>query len=226
MSDEAVAAVYAVRRLPHGNLPEVLAGPVEVAVFADYQAARADCAEREQTARHGVNPFRLWGPHLPAVTSLDAPVLHDWLLDAGLDAPSPNTDGIRDWAGWWDAWQRQWTAGQRDAVWQALDRARFFDVVERRRARRKAYIVVEIGWWWNDDPPLYSDPEGGIPVEAFSDRDLAEVRRLELEAERRQNNWFDSNRFDLEGRGGAQPGEYTLADVPLYEVIEVDWEGP
>jgi hypothetical protein len=87
------------------------------------------------------------------------------------------------------------------------------------------YVVVEIGWWWNDDPPLYSDPEGGVLVEAFADRDLAEVRRLELEERRRREGGFGSNRFELEGRGDSH-GEYTLADVPLYEVIEVDWEGP
>jgi hypothetical protein len=165
------------------------------------------------------------GGALPAVTCLDAPALHDWLLDAGLDPPRPDGEGARDWAGWWDAWQIIWTAEQRDAAWRALDRVRFFDVVERR-PRRKVYVVVEIGWWWNDDPPLYSDPEGGIPMEAFADRELAEVRRLELEAARRANNWFQSNRFDLEGREDAHPGEYTLADVPLYEVLEVDWEGP
>jgi hypothetical protein len=224
MSEDTASTVYVVRRLPHGDdLRARLAGPTEVATFADYESARADCADRERAARKGVNPFRLGGA-LPAVTSLDAPALHDWLLDAGLDPPRPDGEGVRDWAGWWDAWQSHWSTEQRDAAWRALDRVRFFEVVERR-PRRKAYVVVEIGWWWNDDPPHYSDPEGGIPVEAFADRELAQVRRLELEAARRANNWFQSTRFELEGRG-AHPGEYTLADVPLYEVLEVDWEGP
>lgn len=224
MSDDVAAPLYVVRQLPHGSLLDVLPGPVVVATFTDYQDARTDLTEREKLARDGVNPFRRWGPLLPAVTSLDAPILHDRLLDAGIDPPPPNVRSSRDWAGWWDARQGDWTAEQREAVWEALDRARFFDLQERR-PRRKAYVVVEIGWWWNDDPPLYSDPEGGIPMEAFTDRELAEVRRLELEEARRRHHRFNSNRFDLIGRDN-YPDEQTIDDVPLYEIIEVDWEGP
>ena len=55
-----------------------------VATFANYEGALADCRRREEEARWPANPFR-YGNTMFYRSSLDAPRLHDWLLDHDID---------------------------------------------------------------------------------------------------------------------------------------------
>ena len=125
-------------------------GPGEgtpVKLFADYAAAEAFARRKELEVRDGTNPFRFsafgrpesgypfrdngFEGRLGSATSMDEPVLRDWLLDAGLTPPPPATRKKPvDWAGWWDENVDEMSDLQRAKVWEALDKVRFFEVVE------------------------------------------------------------------------------------------------
>jgi len=215
--------VYFVQCLPRGDdLRRRLSGPAAVQVFADRPSAEADCAARERAAREGVNPFRGDNRILADVTSLPAPVLRDWLLDAVVEPPPPAATAA-GWAEWWEGQQGRWAEWQREKVWEALDGARQYEVAER--TARKAYVVVEIGWSSYGETVLDPDPEGGRALRAFATRGRAEASRAEVERRRKQQDWLGYDRFSLGARAGYSPHWYTLEEVPLYEVVEVDWEG-
>jgi hypothetical protein len=67
---------------------------------------------------------------LADLTSLPEGVFLDWLLDGELSPPEPDAAGRRDWAAWWEASTKTMRDDQRRRVWQALDRIRFFEIVE------------------------------------------------------------------------------------------------
>jgi hypothetical protein len=202
-----------------GGYGQLLAGPVVVSTFDDKAAAEEECARREGQARRGVNPFRYSQNNLAVLTSLDPAVFPDWLLDAGIEPPCGDSP---DWEAWFDRSESGWDGAQRERFWQGLDRLRFFRVVERP-ARRKAYLVLEVGWNWCDEPPYYTDPQSRRPVEAFSNRRDAERRRRELEGRRRAEG-RPGMEFEWSAGGTGRTGN--LAEAPLFEVVEVDWESP
>jgi hypothetical protein len=107
------------------NLP----GTDRLRSFSDRAEADALCREREWEVRRTVNPFGCGGPFLHYQTAFDAARLFDWCLDAGLDPPGVTNDS-RVWADWWATHHERMTDAQRATVWEALDRVRFFRVVE------------------------------------------------------------------------------------------------
>jgi len=112
--------------LVYANGPDDDASPVKA--FADLSRADAFCRERERERRERVNPFE-HGRKLSDLTHFDAGRLCDWLLDAGLDPPGPKVR-IVGWRKWWADTRRGLSDYQRAKVWEALDRVRFFEVVE------------------------------------------------------------------------------------------------
>ena len=104
----------------------LLPGHVRLQSFTDADEAEKVCREKDEAIRARVNPFRCGGPTLRNQTSLDADRLHDWALDQGLTPPE--NDG---WAAWWDEHYPSMDTLQRDAMWKALDRLSFYEVVEQ-----------------------------------------------------------------------------------------------
>jgi len=94
---------------------------------AEFEADRLECEARE-----GKNPF-FYGRSLEDRTSMPAGVFRDWLTDAGIDPPLGKRD--IDWVRWWATNSGGWTPEQRDKVWHALDRVRFYAVVELSPAK-------------------------------------------------------------------------------------------
>src|SRR5262249_10205857 len=107
----------------------------------------------------GLNPFlrmanpkqaleylEMWGStydrswQVTDLTSFDEPILHDWVLDAGLTPPEPLTVASRkkgrppfpsrDWLAWGEGHVEQMTDVQRARIRQALDKVSFFEIVE------------------------------------------------------------------------------------------------
>lgn len=193
---------------------DLLAGSSEVRSFDDEDRARRECDSLEGKMRASVNPFDRCFGGLTALTSLDPAVFRDWLLDAGIDPPAEARPQA-DWKGWYERTHHRWDDLARQRFWERLDRLAFFRVVERRP--RKGYVVMEVGWLWCDEPPFFTDPECRRAVEVFADRADADRRRRELERQRRAE-WPPHMEFEW----GTGSGE--LADAPLYEVVEVDWE--
>jgi hypothetical protein len=130
--------------------------------FTDREEALHFCEDLESGRRPppvGLNPFQrmenpkqaleyleMWGStyhrswQVTDLTGFDEPILHDWVLDAGLAPPEPQTlpsrkKGqppyvFRDWFAWWEANVGQMTDLQRARIRQALDKVSFFEVVE------------------------------------------------------------------------------------------------
>jgi hypothetical protein len=124
--------VYTLERLVwrrHGDRWLVVPGTDPVRTFADRGPAEATAREREWEIRRRVNPFRCGGPRLRYQTAFDAARLHDWCLDHGLEPPE-TTPISGTWAKWWDDQHAHFTDAQRAAVWEVLDRVRFFRVME------------------------------------------------------------------------------------------------
>jgi hypothetical protein len=218
-----------------------LPGTTRVQSFATYEEAEADRRRREAAAREQVNPFRCSGPALHDRTSLDEGRLHDWLLDAGLTPPKPGKKG-RDWAGWWEKAKRRMTGPRREKVWEALDKVRFFEVVESPRWA-VIYVLAQINWEWNGDW-LLAEPEGGCCDRAFADR------RAALQECDRANDFYrehfsstpaEGAGLDLSWRRAYQGDPLATApptrqvqleglvgdveEVPFVEVLEVELAG-
>ncbi len=107
-------------------------GGAPVKAFHNRIAADAFCQACETAARGVKNPYLrhpnpfCFGSKLTEQTSLPGGVFRDWLLDAGL---TPLRKG-HDWKTWWEQEQEGMTEEQRRKVWEALDKVRFYRVVE------------------------------------------------------------------------------------------------
>ncbi len=232
--------VYAVERLNwrrYGDGWARLAGTTRLQSFPTFAEAEADRRRREAAAREQVNPFLCGGPALHHQTSLDEGRLHDWLLDAGLTAPKLRKGRPADWAGWWRQARGGMTALQRERAWEALDKVRFFEVVERPR-RPVVYVVVQINWRYNDEF-FIAETEGGLGDTAFRDRQAAQDHCDDCNDIAR-SAWEDSDvelAFDLSLRRAAegdplaaapptyeqrQAGLVGLEETTIYEVVEVE----
>ena len=116
-------------------LDEADRGPVRVpeALFAERFDAERDRTARELTARELLNPFWLFDGELKFLTSLPDAEFRDRLRALGLTPPLPyaaHFGEMTDWWLWWDTESANWTAEQRTAIWDLLDKVRLFEVVE------------------------------------------------------------------------------------------------
>jgi hypothetical protein len=217
-----------------------LPGATRIQSFPDADSAEAERRRLEEQARARVNPFCCGNKGLSDKTSLDADRLHDWLLDAGIEPPGPAKDNQRDWAGWWS--KAALSPEQCALVWKALDRLRFYEVVERQM-KPVVYVVVNVGWHYTDQD-FIAEPEGGKPIKVFKDREAAE-RECEDSNDIARDLWEETleergETLDLTGklerqaepfgpagidrkRWGALDHEH-LQEVPFYEVVEVELE--
>lgn len=226
-------------------------GEVAVASFATAEEAEAERARREKEFRARVNPFHC-GAAVHYWTHLDEPRLRDWLLDHGVDPPEAK-DGAADWSEWWTKAGKKLAADKRAAVWEVLDKVRFFAVCEEP-VRPVGYAVLAVNWEYNDEN-FSADPEGGRVMTVYRSRERAEAECAALNEEAR-DSWdfvvdgmeseyevdIDTDDmmpvFDMQTRlehkrertGGPKlkknEGLFgSTAGVPFYEVIEVELEG-
>lgn len=227
-------------------------GEVALASFDARDAADAECATREAHFRAAVNPFEC-GPAVHYWTHLDEPRLRDWLMDHGIDPPAAKSDGAANWPAWWKKNQKALGAAGRAAVWEALDKVRFFAVREEP-AKPVGYAVVQINWEYNDE--FYdAHAEQGEVLRVFRTRERAQAEcddsndiardawadviedALE-EIDEQLDGDSDFAMFDMRARlrrrRGLRPtdklkrgeGQFRNTDgVPFYEVIEVELEG-
>jgi hypothetical protein len=228
-------------------------GEVAVASFATAEEAEAERARREAGMRAKVNPFAC-GPAAHYWTHLDEPRLRDWLMDRGIDPPEPKKDGTTNWADWWKRNQKKLGPAKRAAIWDVLDKVRFF-AVRQEPARPVGFAVMAINWEYNDE--FYDAcAEGGQLEKVYRSRERAESECARLnEAAREEWGFVDEMMGDVEDdfdeddgydiaafdmrdrlrhvRGLTQGyklarGEgvfRTTAGVPFYEVVEVELEG-
>lgn len=97
---------------------------VAEAVFLDRAAAEARRAALDRAARACCNPF---DPGTPEQHSSDGGARFRAVLNAlGLPPPAAGPEKYA----WWDAVCARTTAEQRDALWDALDAWRYYEVVE------------------------------------------------------------------------------------------------
>lgn len=180
---------YVVRQLgwhqpPHGD-PYTRRMPtaVPVARFGTFDVADEHRRDLERTARAGENPFRFGGCSVFFQSSLDAPRLHDWLMDEGIDPPA---GALRhaEWHAWWAAFAHTWTEHQLNHAWSAFDKVRFYDVAEE--PPDAAHVVVEVVWGllerdWN---AMTAGTEGGRLRGVHRRAGAAERARAALNHER------------------------------------------
>jgi hypothetical protein len=206
-----------------------LPAAVPVATFPDLASARSECRRLEERARRGANPFDLGGPALFYQTSLDAGRLHDWLLDHGVPPPAGPEAGHAEWRSWWAARHKRLSKQQREAVWEALDKARFFEVTEQTAAR--AYGVLELSWKLGVESgdTLPCDCEGGWVRQLFRSHAHAEKAVAVLSDRRRAEERYGMDyegssheTFTVERLSGpwASRGECSVDDAPFAELVE------
>ena len=199
-----------------------------VATFANYEGALADCRRREEEARWPVNPFR-YGNTMFYRSSLDAPRLHDWLLDHDIEPPVRTDE--RDptpieWEEWWSQNVGTLSDSERATVWEAMDKVRFFDVVDEP-ARTKAYVIVQIQFTSDDENDIEADPEGGSIQIAFYERSKADwhCRLRNAERQAAQYDTESDDYIDYVDRIGKLNGEQMAINEAIYfEVLEVPLE--
>lgn len=223
---------------------KLLRRPGEVAVvsFATFDEADAERAKREDELRKRVNPFEC-GDAVHYWTHLDEPRLRDWLMDHGIEPPKAKKDGTTNWSAWWKKNQKQLGAEKRAAVWEVLDKVRFFAVREEP-VRPVGFAVVEINWEYND-ATYDADAEGGLLLKVYRSRERAEAECAARNAESRaewdfMDGMFDDDDviFDMEDRvrrrrgmlgheklKKGEGGFCDTASTPFFEVVEVELEG-
>jgi len=107
-------------------------GWVPVKAFTDRAKAEEYCRMVEGRERAVKNPFE-WGTELKDWTTFDAPRFRDWLLDAGIEPPKKKNSKAADWQAWWEKGAPKLTDLQRAKVWEALNKVRYYEVVELSR---------------------------------------------------------------------------------------------
>ena len=109
--------------------------------FHDRSTAEAAARELEWELRRRVNPFAFGERFLHYQTTFDAPRLFDWCLDHGLEPPAVAPESPM-WEEWWERHQPRFTDVQRAAVWEALNRVRFYRVIESEPAEPMHLVAL------------------------------------------------------------------------------------
>lgn len=233
----------------YGGTLERQPGARDVASFDTFDTADATRAERENECRAVVNPFTC-GAGVHFWSHLDEPRLRDWLMDHGVDPPDPKKDGTTPWAEWWKKHHAKLSDEKRYAVWEALDKVRFYTVAEEP-VRPVGYAVVMVNWQYNDET-YDAHPDQGEVMQVFRTRERAEqdcassndiardiwsetLDESESEPDDEDDNFamFDMRdrvrrRLGLIGGQKLRKGEgvfHTAKSAPFYEVIEIPLEG-
>jgi hypothetical protein len=204
-----------------------LPGEFRIATFATAEEAHAERQRLEEAAQRLINPFE-GGPAPAEQSNLPEPILCDWLRDHGIEPPAPDKrTGARDWAKWWKKAAKKWTPEKRTAAWEALDRMRFFEVVEEPE-REIAYLVAEADEHYSEAHYVYV--RGAYRSREHSDRDCSdrnadvldpEAHGPEDDPKRRDPlapfRWGSHVGFDFEDRPvGTWPnGRWFYLTVPL-----------
>ncbi|WP_439631238.1 hypothetical protein [Gemmata sp.] len=219
---------FIVRRLgwhqaPHGDhYTRRLPTASEILAFDTFDAAEGHRRQLEADARRGENPFRFGGAALYFQSSLDAPRLHDWLLDTGIDPPVEQLRH-RDWREWWDAFSHTWSEEQLHHAWQGLDKVRYFDVAEEVD-REPLRLVVEISFVERGNRDRTAVREGGMPHALFRRERDARVRCDRLNADRREAEQFEWWVYGYGQRLGYNSRARDPAETVFYEVLKVRGE--
>ncbi|HEY1191193.1 MAG TPA: hypothetical protein VGE74_26395 [Gemmata sp.] len=209
-------------------------GLARVSSFASFEEADAERSRLESLVRARVNPFQC-GAAVHFWTHLGEPQLRDWLMDHGIEPPAVKKDGTTDWAAWWAAEHKRLGEEKRAAVWEALDKVRFYSVAARP-ARSVVYAVVKVGWEYNDERHV-SYGDGGEVQTMYRRRASAEAACARLNVTERAR-WGDGGMFDIQYRVEArrdlfaEPSDnegrreqlLSPEEVPFYEVIELELE--
>jgi hypothetical protein len=177
----------------YGDQPPAVKLPA-VWAFPTREQALARRDELERSCRH-VNPFAARAGSLEAVTSLGEGPFREHVRSLGLEPPEGG-----DWWWWWGRTLERVSQQQLAGLWAALDRAQVYQLGEAEACAepepeeeappapaaapgRKVYVVQRLSWQDNDNWHDVGDDE---PVRAFTDPELAEVYRRELEEPARQ----------------------------------------
>jgi hypothetical protein len=111
-----------------------------VKVFLDRDRASAFCRDLNREKR-GVNPFCYQpeptdGSYLDQYATMGEDALLALVRSEGLIPPvrdsDPSNRGLYEepWVKWWEEHRKEWDDGLVERLWDALDRVRFYEVVE------------------------------------------------------------------------------------------------
>jgi hypothetical protein len=106
---------------------------VPEAIYFGPEAAERERARRERAVRELLNPFWFSSGSSRGMTALSNETFRARVCELGLIPPPPVPTGYGDganWVEWWEVESANWTAEQRNAVWDLLDKVQLFDVVE------------------------------------------------------------------------------------------------
>jgi len=147
--------------------------------FADPARAEECLAalDRAERSRRDVNPFD-YSADLEGCTGFPPAILRDWLLEADVTPPEVALEWPSTWRDWWTVIADHLTELQVARCWQAMDKVRFFRLVEldwrlgrgTPRVKRKAYLVRHCLYTgrndWGaaelDDEALYAYPSRSL----------------------------------------------------------------
>jgi hypothetical protein len=118
--------VYAVQRVADGYDGPSYGEPERV--FADRKAAAAFARELARAGRAILNPFHAGGPE-DWITGGEKKLV-EAVKKLGLKPPKVKKGYYyTDWPGWWNQTYYDMTEAQRDAVWDALNKLKLYQVV-------------------------------------------------------------------------------------------------
>ncbi len=209
----------------------------------------------ELKARAVVNPFLGTLAPPTDQTDLPEHALHDWYMDHDITPPKPDKKGGLDWAKWWAKEAKKWKGDRAAVAWEPLHKVQFYRIVERPKAPVVyALVEVNWGYndeWYYPDAEggrvttVYRSRAKALAEcerETGSSIDVWEDIAGELGFEEAGANQFELNDRVLPGRSPFDPpptpegptvddgygddfGTFTAAEVPFYEVIEIELEG-
>src|SRR5262249_29226977 len=163
------------RRRPGGGFVR-LPGAYPLLGFDTFDEAEAIRDHREREVRERVNPFAC-GPSFFPLTHFAPHAFADWLRDVGLEPPEPDAP-MPDWQTWWREVRPDMSVEQIQRCWQGLDKLRFF-VVREVPDRPPVHVLLGIHWD-NWEWTFVAEHEGGLPIAAYRDREVAGRAEAEL----------------------------------------------